>query len=328
MRSQADMPQACPLCGYAGTCALLERHTDDAVEYTLHACPSCGVAFWWPLQNPGGAWYEHDERYAGANKNPPREPNINHRLTIALLSGKEGRVLDVGCGTGNFLSHAAERGWDVYGIDFDANAVRAATDVFKLPHIEQASLEEFVQRHPDLLGTFDLVTFFDVFEHIDAHAAFASLVRSLVKPSGHIAMSMPYRYGARWLQPNDLPPRHLTRWDERSLSEFWKRAGFSPMTIKRIAASFSAILMKFRFRYGKKFSFGVVGKSAAKETPQANSSGPARHYSLRYRILLALARAKDLILFGIPAAICWVRLLGRKERYTGLYALFSMDHHA
>jgi len=319
----------CPLCEASlPSMGGVEKHIDAGTTYTLYECEHCGVAFWTPLKNPGGEWYEHDERYAGANKNPPRDPNYNHRLTISLLTGKKGRVLDIGCGTGNFLSHAMKRGWIPYGIDFDANAVRAATDVFLLPNIELASLEDFVKNHTELHGTFDLITFFDVFEHLDAHRLFAELVADLLTPDGYIAMSMPYRHGARWLQPNDLPPRHLTRWDEHSLTSFWRRNGFTQVSVRRVPVPFSALLMKFRFRYGKAFSFGLITKvetSAKKSTigTQATIGIP----SIQYRLLLLAARTKDLLLFGIPAGFSWLYLLGRRERYTGLYALLRKDHH-
>ena len=163
MTLQFSAPSSCPLCAGQAKFSHQETHYDREVRYDLYECSSCGAQFWMPLKNPGADWYEHDARYAGGNDDPPREPYWTHRKAVSFLKGKEGKVLDVGCGTGNFLSWAKENGWDVYGIDFDGNAVRAAREVFELPNVEQASLGEYIAAHPDYAGSFDLVGFFDVF---------------------------------------------------------------------------------------------------------------------------------------------------------------------
>ncbi len=318
MKSQ---PTICPLCSASPTYGELESYTDRETTYTLYECPECRVRWWKPLKNPGAEWYERDERYAGANENPPLEPNWNHRKAISFFGEKKGRVLDIGCGTGNFLSWAKKKGWDVYGIDFDRNAVRAATEVFGLPNVSVATLAEFVDSHPDLMGSFDLVAFFDVFEHIDNHNEFAALVSRLVKSEGYIAMSMPYRGGARWLQPNDLPPRHLTRWNRASLAGFWGRHGFNTRYIKRAPSTFDAILMKFRFKYGKAFSFGLVQKTQMKEALKGGMQKKQTSRSVRVQIVHTIAKTKDAFLFGIPAALVWLALLPSRKRYTGLYLI-------
>ncbi len=317
MKSQST---TCPLCSASSTYANLESHTDRGTTYDLYECPVCRAQWWDPLKNPGAAWYERDLRYAGANESPSFEPNWNHRKTVAYFGTKRGRVLDIGCGTGNFLSWAKDCGWNVYGIDFDRNAVRAATEVFGLPNISVTTLAEFVNSHPDLLASFDLVTFFDVFEHIDDHNNFATLVSRLVKPEGYIAMSMPYRGAARSLQPNDLPPRHLTRWDRESLTFFWERHGFSARYSKRVPASLDAILIKFRFTYGKAFSFGLVRKAQMKERKNGvQKKGAPR--SMRVHVVHALAKTKDALLFGIPTLLTWLFLLPSEKRYTGLFMI-------
>lgn len=310
----AVAPAGCPLCAKPSELRQLGCHVDSGVSYTLLSCPACGGQFWEPLRNPGAAWYEADERYAGANANPPREPNINHRATVRLVPGP-GRLLDVGCGTGNFMSWAKANGWEVHGIDFDRNAIHAATEVFGLPNVEEADLGTYVTRHPELAGSFDLVTFFDVFEHIDNHRQFASQVSSLLKPCGAVAMSMPYRGGARWLQPNDLPPRHLTRWGRRSLQRFWESQGYRVEHAIRTPASVYFIALKLKGRFGRRLTFNAVSKLQARPSGQ----GRAAVSGTTLRLLRAAARAKDLALFGLPALAIWLVLLPSRRRYVGLY---------
>src|SRR6185295_4184462 len=143
---------------------------------------------------------------------------------LIYFRGLHGDVLDVGCGTGNFLHHARTHGWSVRGIDFDADAIKTGQQIFRLSGLEVADLETFRTRHP--AERFDLITFFDVIEHLDNHKEFMEGVRALLRPGGYIAMSMPYGPHAMWLMRGDVPPRHLTRWTRSALKRFLEREGF------------------------------------------------------------------------------------------------------
>lgn len=318
-------PTRCPLCDVDAVFSHIDSHVENNTQYQLFECGTCRAQFWEPLKNPGPEWYEHDVRYSGANAAPPREPYPNHRMTVSFLRGrglpkKDSRVLDIGCGTGNFLSWAKENGWHVYGIDFDENAVHAATHVFGLPNVEHKMLGELVAEHPEYAGHFDLVSFFDVFEHIDNHNEFAEQVKLLLKDGGYAAMTMPYRGAARWLNPKDLPPRHLTKWDVDSLGAFWERHGFAITLLERVPFPFFKLVVKFRHKWGKKFTFNLVGKAESAEV-KAQGGIPSPRRSLKIRLLHLLAKTKDLVLFGIPAAIVWLMFLPFPTRYTGLIAI-------
>ena len=182
-------PSTCPLCDAADILGPIESHQDAGTEYTLHECRNCSGQFWWPFTNPGAHWYERDERYADRNSDPILAPNEKHRATVAHFKGREGRVLDVGCGVGNFLAYAVANGWDGWGVDFDQDAIEAGKRTFSLTNLEVADLREFRERHPDL--RFDLVTYFDVFEHLDNHQAFVTDVASILAPGGSVSLSMP-----------------------------------------------------------------------------------------------------------------------------------------
>ena len=311
----------CPLCDFTADFFCIESHTDSGTTYDLYGCKKCFAQFWIPLKNPGAEWYEKDKRYAGANEDPTLEPNWNHRKTISFLAPFAGDVLDVGCGTGNFLGWAKNNGWKVWGIDFDRNAVAAARAVFG---IENAEVSDLFGVPEAFYAKFDLVSFFDVFEHIDNHNQFLEKIHTLLKPNGYIAMSMPYRYGARWLQPNDLPPRHLTRWDRRSLQTILKRHNFAVRYIKRVPVSFFDIVMKLRFKYGRYTSFNVVNRmrepnNSIGKIPSTKNLKSKKDFSVR--VLHFLAKIKDVVIFVLPSFLLWFILLFTKKRYTGLYPI-------
>ena len=102
--SRASAPVQCRLCGVSVSFPHLESYIDRGVTYELYRCPSCTAQWWEPFVNPGAGWYESDVRYAGRNSDPILEANEKHRRTISFFGASTGRVLDVGCGVGNFLA--------------------------------------------------------------------------------------------------------------------------------------------------------------------------------------------------------------------------------
>jgi SAM-dependent methyltransferase len=313
----SPIPTTCPLCTATAEFEQKEVYTDPQTRahYTLYECGACRAQFWEPLKNPGGEWYAHDGRYADRNELPILAPNWNHKKIISFLAPQTGRLLDVGCGVGTFVAWAEQHGWQGTGIDFDKDAVDAGKHTFGLERLTVEDITAFAKRHEG--ESFDLVTFFDVLEHVDNHREFIATIRNLLKSGGHIAMSMPYRGRAPWLMEADVPPRHLTRWDRRSLTQFLEREGFEVLYTHRTAASIRFIILKLRFRYGRNLSVGLVRKVRAAEVARPSR----RHNTFLLVAAQTAANIKDALLFGLPAIAIWLALLPTKKRYIGLYAI-------
>ncbi len=316
------MKNKCYFCASDEIHTNIETHKDKEITYVLNECVVCGVQYWTPFKNPGSDWYEHDERYKGANEDPVIATTWSQRKVLEFLRPLTGKVFDIGCGTGNFLYLAKGKGWEVSGIDFDNNAIYTAQTWFSLPNIELKTLEEYTNNSANN-NRYNLVTFFDVFEHIDNHLEFTKQIKTLLVSRGYAAMSMPYRNGSRWLQPNDLPPRHLTKWDRKALSKFFERNGFSVMYIKRVPTNFFGIIMKLRFKYGKFVSFGLVKKvQNEKKKDSKNSQNKIEEkFSGKIKIIHTLAKLKDVVIFGIPALFVWIYFWITGGIYTSLFAI-------
>jgi SAM-dependent methyltransferase len=314
-----NQPSSCPICGRTANFKLIQSHQTGSVAYSLYQCFLCQVGHWQPFKNPGSDWYEQDERYSGINSQPFLDVKPGQKLLLNQL--KPGKLFDIGCGSGNFLAYAKKLGWDVGGIDFDRNAIAAAQNVFGLSDVEVSDLEGYCRRHSN--NKFDLVTFFDVFEHIDNHQEFIGYVRGLVTPGGRLAMTLPYGGAWRWLVPHDLPPRHLTRWTDVALKKYLEDRGWLVEKIVKEPATLEYLLMKIRFRYGRWFSFGLVKKISnqdKKNNPVKNQvvAGKKNKVSLAFLVARA-ARLKDWVLFGLPALALWVALWPSEKRYVGMF---------
>lgn len=210
----------CPICSEISALNLVEVWKD----YKLYNCRSCDIVFSDPMKNPGSEWYEASEMYM-VGKVLHQETAWYHNQFIQEKQVYGENLLDVGCGTGIFLKEAKKLGYKVVGIDFDRENIRVAHEHFGLKDVLPVTLEELISSRR--YNKFDVITFFEVLEHMDNPNNFIELIKAGLKPGGYIVLSVPNR--ERFLDPlgsGDYPPNHLTRWNSYSLDYFLKKNGF------------------------------------------------------------------------------------------------------
>ncbi len=101
-----------------------------------------------------------------------------------------GRVLDIGCGVGGFLDFAAAAGYDVQG--FDASDVQAASARERHPLVRNAiSFDAYRAALGQDVPPLDMVTMWDVFEHIRAPQPLLADIRQHLAPDGLFFLSIP-----------------------------------------------------------------------------------------------------------------------------------------
>lgn len=142
-------------------------------------------------------------------------------------------VLDIGCGVGGFLDFAASEGFRTFG--FDASSAQVAKAQQRHPRVANFfDLDSYVSS----LGgepKFDLITMWDVFEHIRTPADFLAAARRHLKPGGLIFVSVPS--GApnpmkvrlarlRRRQPGLDPWEHVFYYTRPSLRRMFEQNGF------------------------------------------------------------------------------------------------------
>src|SRR5258706_6229614 len=215
----------CPACGATSRKAAGEKYG----RYKLFGCAGCRLQFWEPREMPDAQWYE--QMYGGRDeKLLPLEPGHKYFLTDPQAY-RRGELLDIGCGTGNFLAAARDRGYGVTGIELDRNAARFAKERIGLQRVFPLTIAEFAERHAG--EQFDVVTFFEVLEHQAAPVEFLQKVKTCVRPGGIIELSVANR--ERWLTGPDVldyPPNHFLRWNATALSKFLSEQGFEDSSIR------------------------------------------------------------------------------------------------
>lgn len=305
----------CGICKNSSKLSLKEEYN----EYSLWECSDCLGQFWSPMKNPGSEWYEKDARYSFRNQNPLKKPEFNHREFLKDRPAPEGKILDIGMGTGNFLAAAANQNYQAYGIDFDKDAIGAAKNFFHLKNVYPLSVEEAIKKFgPDY---FDALTMFEVLEHMEDPGAAIEKNKQLLKAGGYLGISVPYRGSSKLFKSHDIPPRHLTRWEEKSMENFLTRHGFSVIRIKAIPAPFSYIITKYHFWYKGIFSFGTVEKLVSSQKNKLSSGKSSLRQNKKIKLIQFLARAKDYFLFFIPALFLYLKLWIKGELGLTLYVL-------
>lgn len=306
----------CPACGEAVNASPLEVFHG----VSRYACAGCDLHFWHPVAMPNADWYE--TAYQGRDRTVmPLEPG--HRLFLSdPQAPRHGRLLDLGCGTGNFLSAARDAGFDVTGVEFDSSAVRFAREHYGLERVFAERPEDFRAAHAQ--EQFDIVTFFEVLEHQEHPRQFLSVAKDCLTAGGFLALSVPNR--DRWqkgIESLDYPPNHLTRWSPQSLRNILERNGFEilsmrqePLGIRRAAGVLSMGLRT-----------GLVSRVAGERPPTLAdlaemSPDEMQRAMMRlsehrgHRLAAGLARLKNLAMVPLAALLLpYLRLRG----YTGLY---------
>lgn len=229
---------SCNLCGGTAQRPLFRKN-----GYDLVACGDCGLAY---IANPPdaagiAALYTGDEDYHAALRDPHNPEVIRMRATarqhLRLLRRSVPapaglRLLDIGCSTGLFLDEARAAGFAVQGAELSPATGGVARDLFGLDvHIGDWR----GAGHAD--ASFDVITLFDVIEHLADPAAELVAIRRLLKPGGILLQSTPnidglfprvsYPLANRldyW--PHPEPPYHLFQFSTRTLRAMTEQAGY------------------------------------------------------------------------------------------------------
>lgn len=147
---------------------------------------------------------------------------------VRFLHARNGNLLDVGCGNGEFLLTMSKLGWEVKGIEPDtvsaAFARRAGLEIYQ-GSVESAALEP---------NSFDAITMNHVIEHLsDPIGTIKKLINAL-RPGGQLVSISPNPSGllSRWFKGSWRglePPRHFILFSPRAMTDLAEQCGLEPI---------------------------------------------------------------------------------------------------
>lgn len=232
MEHQLNHLKKCPICGG-------EKHSDfiEAVDHNVSndtfkivSCDSCGFKFTNPIPTIEtiGEYYKSENYISHSNTKKgivnkiyqvvrKRAIDQKEKLIKEISSGKQ--LLDIGCGTGDFLAHCKNKGWNVIGLEPDSDARKIAKENH---NVEALPLDELYQLNEN---TFDVITMWHVLEHVYNLNDDIEQIKRLLKPNGKLVVAVPNcsSYDAEYYKKDwaayDLPIHlyHFTPKDIRNL---------------------------------------------------------------------------------------------------------------
>jgi len=305
----------CPVCRQTTS----KIKVKDWKSYTLFRCDQCDVIFSQPFIAGDSTWYEASGIYQLAKY----YKKLYWHHDQFLAAPPPGRtLLDVGCNNGVFLHYAEKLGYEVTGMDFNPHSLEAGRQAFGLKRLHCCTLGEFMEKFPG--EKFDVITVFEVLEHLDEPNEFIENVKGLLNPGGYIVVSLPNRdMMINPLGDSDYPPHHLTKWSFRSIENFVRSHGCTVVThnIKGITAEDFARWLDYNVI--RKFDNSVrkrVKGMVAQRMEKTWQDGETRDMPLLYKMrTLELAFLRGLFW---PVALIF-RLA--KTQGMGQYVLAKID---
>ena len=203
-------------------------------NFTYKKCVSCSLVFLDPQPNkdllrrhyPTQGYFAYDKKGKGGLLGTIREYIIKNTYSPTFLSRilaylsntnfaipqyrKGGRILDLGCGTGDILILLKDLGLDVYGIDIDKKAIQIGRKR-GLKHLRIGTYKA-INAYPN--NYFDVIRLYHVIEHVSDPMACLQILYKKLKSGGEVFLSTPNFdspirkiFGKYWSSLD--APRHL-----------------------------------------------------------------------------------------------------------------------
>jgi len=289
MEVNASVSYPCDLCGMSDPKVILaginptnltdtERYKSSSKDFCtepLVECKGCGLVFISPRRSDEEIQkaYQAGEDWDYVSQQTPRMKSFEKVLDkIERYYPKRGSILDIGAGAGFFLAVAKQRGWQTDGIELNSWLGDYGAEKFGLR----------IQDRPLVAGvfpekSFDVVTLWDVLEHVPHPSQTLQVVKGLLKPGGLVALSYP-DWGsifARALKRHwwFCLSVHLYYFTPKSIRALLENQGFEVVHTSRY---YQSLELQYLFERMKQYSptLGSMGKSLTQKFMGENMAVP------------------------------------------------------
>lgn len=246
------------------------RNWEFPEKFRIVKCFSCGLVFLSPrprrlfISN-----YYAKESYWGTdlgdtNSHLPidwkkqREEGYRNIYKKIFQEKSHGSILDIGAGTGVFLSKFKEKDWQVSGIEYSKDAATYSKRVFGLDIKSGDFLDYSIKRN-----TYDVIVLNNSLEHLYSPKETLEKAHFVLKNDGLLVITVPnfnsigaYLFGKHWFPLQ--PPIHLFHFTYQSLSSMLRGVGFRVISSDHSfwIHNYYSLFQSFRFLFSPKYKKG------------------------------------------------------------------------
>ena len=213
-------------------------------DFHICECLNCGLLYTMPRPDKDhiGAYYKSEEYYSHQENTKGFIPklyervkrvNLKHKYQLATKGLTCGKLLDIGCGVGDFLHTAEEHNWECTGVEPSEEAKKIAQKRTKATIVSSDALEDIQNEY------FDVITMWHVLEHVDDLKWQVAQLQRLVKRNGHIVIALPnyksydgQHYKELWAAYD--VPRHLNHFNRNTLTKIFKSKGLELVKMDKL----------------------------------------------------------------------------------------------
>ena len=229
----------CPVCGGR------KRHYNFSIKkIRVEECADCGLMRLNPQPTDQDLANIYDSNYfvfgddadGQRHSSELKSSTADHYLDLleAYTGGPlSGRLLEIGCGHGDFLVRAAARGLCVTGVEYSEHAVEIASNkVGRLGQVMHGEIKQVLS----LGERYDFIVFADMLEHVRDPRGFLRNVHSLLRDDGIVVVIVPSLDSisarlmkSRWVE---FKPEHLWYFCTATLKQLLYREAFGALRVK------------------------------------------------------------------------------------------------
>ncbi|MBM77813.1 MAG: hypothetical protein CL846_04970 [Crocinitomicaceae bacterium] len=206
----------------------------------LTKCKKCNFVFSKKIPSQ----QELIDHYDGYGRNDYLSPitikRYNELLDEFEKFRKNGKIIDVGCGIGYFLEEAKKRGWEVYGTEYTDEAIKICKR--KGITMQQGKLNPNNYN----LEEFDIITSFEVLEHINNPIEELSNFYKILRKGGLVYLTTPnFNSISRYYLKSNYNvityPEHLSYYTPKTIKYLFKKLNFKTLKIETTGISITRI---------------------------------------------------------------------------------------
>lgn len=229
---------SCPICNASSFSPFEEckDYTSSGEIFKIVECTNCSFTFTNPIpeENEIGKYYESYEYISHSNTSKGivnklyqivRKITLSKKVNLLKSLTKGKNLLDIGSGTGEFLNHAKNNGYNVMGIEPSEIGRKKSIENY---HLTVFPEEEFKNISPD---SYDLVTMWHVLEHVYHLNERIETINRILSANGFLIVAVPNRlsYDAEFYKEHwaayDVP-RHLYHFRPEDIKTLFEKHQF------------------------------------------------------------------------------------------------------